>query len=75
MSERSFGEVIDGLGIVSNLEDDELVEAALVLIKVIDADGDVRMTAAWSDGLSWIERRGMVEVARDTEVTCPEDFE
>ena len=60
----TFGEIIDGLGVTgAKMHDDDLVEGAVVLLKVIDHEGDVVLRSAWSDGLSWIERRGMLEVA------------
>lgn len=56
------------LGIESGLADGDLVEAAVVLVKVVDPEGKVRLRIAWSDGLSWIERRGMIEIARDADI-------
>ncbi|MFE7398838.1 hypothetical protein [Streptomyces sp. NPDC057557] len=40
---------------------------ALVLLKVIDTDGDTRLSLAHSDGLGWIERAGMLRVAETIE--------
>jgi hypothetical protein len=64
---RPIGDVINGLGIEATLDEGELVAGAIVLLKVIDADGDVRLSATYSDGLSWIERTGMVHVAETME--------
>ncbi|MGM9380330.1 hypothetical protein [Streptomyces antibioticus] len=60
---RPIGDVLDAIGITATLDDGELVAGAIVLLKVIDAEGDVRLSMAYSDGLSWIERAGMVHVA------------
>ncbi|MFJ8154823.1 hypothetical protein [Streptomyces sp. NPDC094468] len=64
---RPIGDVLDGIGIKVTLEKDELVAGAIVLLKVIDTDGDARLSMAYSDGLSWIERTGMIHVAETME--------
>lgn len=62
-----IGAQIDGLGVVASLNEGDLIEAAVVLLKVIDPEGAVRVKVAWSDGMDWTTRRGLIEVARDTE--------
>ena len=66
---RPIGDVLDSLGIKATFDaaGGELVAGAIVLLKVIDAEGDVRLSMAYSDGLSWIERAGMVHVAETME--------
>lgn len=70
-----IGDRIDALGVAANVQDGDLIEAAVVLLKVVDAEGCEVVRCAWSDGMSWITRRGMVETARDMEITNPEDRE
>ena len=71
----SIGQIIDNLGVDGyEPKDGELPAGAVVLLKVIDADGDVVFRCAWSDGMSWLERRGMIETARDAEVSVPPDY-
>lgn len=71
----SLGRIVDNLGAaMPDLAEGELVDAVVVLLKVIDTDGDVVLRSAWSDGISWLERRGMVEAARDAEVVAPEEY-
>ncbi|MET8404456.1 hypothetical protein [Streptomyces sp900116325] len=60
---RPIGDVIDGLGIEARVDEGELVAGAVVLLKVIDGDGECRLSLAHSDGLGWIERAGMLRVA------------
>lgn len=60
--------------LLSELEQGALVSDVLVLVKYVDHDGKVGLTAAWSDGLDWISRRGMIEAIRDTE-RLPSDSE
>lgn len=62
-SPRPIGDALDALGIKATLDDGELVAGAIVLLKVIDTDGDSRLSMAYSDGLGWIERAGMIHVA------------
>lgn len=62
-----IGDVIDGLGITARLDQGELVAGALVLLKVVDNDGDTRLSLAFSEGLGWIERIGMLRVAESLE--------
>ncbi|QXE36199.1 hypothetical protein KQY30_20085 [Streptomyces sp. GMY02] len=66
---RPIGDVLDGLGIRATVNEGELVAGALVLLKVIDEDGDTRLSLAHSDGLGWIERAGMLRVAETLETT------
>lgn len=65
---RPIGDVLDGIGIKATVADGELVAGALVLLKVIDNDGDVRLSMACSDGLGWIERAGMLRIAESMEI-------
>ena len=67
------GERIDALGVMSTIEDGDLVSAAVVLMKVVEPDGTVRLTIGWSDGMSWIERLGMLTAA--TAAETPTDDE
>ncbi|MFC5802794.1 hypothetical protein [Streptomyces formicae] len=60
---RPIGDVLDGLGIEATVRQGELVSGAMVLLKVIDNDGDTRLSMSHSDGLGWIERAGMLRVA------------
>lgn len=64
---RPIGDVLDSLGITATLEDDELVAGAIVLLKIIQADGQTRLSMANSDGLGWIERAGMLRLAETIE--------
>lgn len=64
---RPIGDVLDSLGIEASLSEGELVAGAIVLLKVIDTDGDTRLSCSHSDGLGWIERCGMLRVAEQVE--------
>ncbi|WP_416976706.1 hypothetical protein [Streptomyces sp. T028] len=60
---KPIGHILDSLGVEATVEDGELVDGAIVLLKVIDTDGDTRLSMACSDGLGWIERTGMLRTA------------
>lgn len=76
-----LGELLDSLNVRSTAPTREghLVASACVVLKMLDADGCVYVATAWSDGLDWITKRGMIEIARDVEsreiADHPEDDE
>jgi hypothetical protein len=55
--------VLDALAIDITLREGDLVAGAVVLTKIIDASGQVRLGVCWPDGMSWIERLGMLHAA------------
>lgn len=61
--EKPIGDVLDALGVTATIEPDVLVSGAVVLLKTVLPDGRVRLSVCHSDGLSWIERAGMVHLA------------
>jgi len=72
MSEsQPIGQLIDSLGVTSTIAPDDLPVAALVLLKVVDATGDVRLVFAYSDGMDWITRLGMLTAATASETPDP----
>jgi hypothetical protein len=68
---KPIGDLIDTLGVTVALPDGVLVSSALVLLSVVDRDGGETVKAAWSEGQSWVARRGLLEVARDSERIPP----
>jgi len=71
---RLLGERLDVLGVHAEIDDNELVDSAIVLLKVVDLDGGVRLAVGWSEGLDWITRRGMIEIFRDGEMINQDEF-
>lgn len=61
--EKPIGDVLDALGVTATIEPDVLVSGAVVLLKTVLPDGRVRLSLCHSEGLSWIERAGMVHLA------------
>ena len=68
---QPIGQLLDALGVTSTIAHDDLPAAALVLLKVVNADGGVRLAAAWSDGMDWITRLGMLTAATASETPDP----
>lgn len=62
-----IGDQIDGSGVDMTINDGDLVSDFLVIARVSLADGRETIRSAWSDGLGWVVRRGMVESALDAE--------
>lgn len=71
--EQPLGPIIDGLGCTPSLEEDDLVAAAVVVMKVIEPNGTVRLSISWSDGLGWIERLGMLRAAERIDLPVEAD--
>jgi hypothetical protein len=63
-----LGDLLNSLGLEHEPADGELIASALVLLKVIGADGEVTLRTVTSDGLSWIERVGFLRVAEKVEL-------
>lgn len=64
-----LGGIITSLGVTGeNITDTDLPAAAVVLMKIVSADGKVRLWMGYSDGMSWIERLGMLTAANDMEM-------
>lgn len=73
MARKSVGEIIDGLGVKLTLNDGDLIASALLITEVSEPDGQTRVSVAYSEGMNWITRRGLIEVARDFETIDEED--
>jgi hypothetical protein len=63
-----LGHVLDALGVAHTPDEGELIVSAVVLLEVMDPDGDVSMRIASSDGTSWIKRTGMYRAAEAVEL-------
>lgn len=65
---QPVGRLLDSLGVEHRQVDGELVLGAVVLLKVMAPDGEVSMRAAWSPGMSWMERVGMHQAAVEADL-------
>lgn len=75
MSEETqpVGPILDARGVAVTLPDGHLVGDAVVLMRVLSDDGSTYVKQAWTEGMDWISRRGLIEVARDAERIPPDE--
>jgi hypothetical protein len=59
------GPILDGLGVVIDLADGDLVADALVIAKVVSDDGSVSVSLSTSDAMSWLDQLALVTAASD----------
>lgn len=69
MSDRQpLGPLLDARGITASLDDGDLVADALVILRVVREDGTSYVREAWTTGMDFVARRGLIETARDIEL-------
>ena len=56
------------MGITQEVRPDEQVRGAVVLLTVEEPDGHLSLRCAWSDGMSWVERIGLLRAAERAEL-------
>jgi hypothetical protein len=66
--DHSLGRVVDDLGVTHEIGPDEDVRGAVVLITVQEPDGHLSLRCAWSEGMTWIERIGLLRAAERAEL-------
>lgn len=64
---QPIGPVLDGLGLNISLGKEDLISGAVVVLCVVDEDGNERLQQVWTNGLSWITKTGMLYHALDQE--------
>ena len=67
MTDRKVGQLIDSLGTTANLAEGDMATDALVLLKVVKAEGGVALIKAQSESLDWISSLGMLTAALEIE--------
>jgi hypothetical protein len=65
---RDLGELINELGVKQQIDEDEKVCGAVVLLTIEEPDGHLSLRCAWSEGMSWIERIGVLRAAERAEL-------
>ena len=63
MSEQTLGQIIDNFGIDLDADGSELIESAIVVLKIVDLEGTVTLKVRWHDGLDTFTRVGMLRGA------------
>lgn len=63
-----LGQIVNNLGCTAEtLSDGVMVSDAIVLMKCVHPDGSVTLLVSHSNGMSWIERLGMLRAAERIE--------
>ena len=65
---HQVGDLIDSLGVRQHVDPDEQVCGAVVLLTVQEPDGHLSLRCAWSEGMTWIERIGLLRAAERAEL-------
>lgn len=68
MHEQGLGQLIDSMGVTHEVRPDEQVCGAVVLLAVQEPDGHVSLRCSWSEGMTWIERIGILRAAERAEL-------
>jgi hypothetical protein len=68
VQEHGLGQLIDSLGVTHEVRPDEQVCGAVVLLTVEEPDGHMSLRCAWSDGMTWVERLGLLRAAERAEL-------
>ena len=66
--QQALGELINSMGAQLRIDPDEQICGAVVLLTVEEPDGHISLRCAWSDGMSWIERIGLLRAAERAEL-------
>lgn len=60
----SFGQMIDSIGVKGpTLQNDDMVTDVVVITKIMDADGHIRLNTSCNAGISVFEMLGMMRAA------------
>lgn len=68
MQAQELGQIIEAMGVSHQVRPDEQVCGAVVLLTVEEPDGHLSVRCAWSDGMTWIERIGLLRAAERAEL-------
>lgn len=63
MSDVTLGSIVDGLGAHWHSDPGDLPTDAVIIVKYVDNEGRVGLRISSTEGISWIERTGMLHIA------------
>jgi hypothetical protein len=63
VSDRPVGVDLDRLRVVADLDDDDVISGAVVLLSVLEPSGQEALVVGASDGLSMIAKQGLISSA------------
>jgi hypothetical protein len=67
MADQQIGQLLDTLGVIAPLDDGDMPTDALVILKIVKADGQVSLIKGWSESLDWVTVLGMLTAALEIE--------
>lgn len=67
MADQKIGQLLDSLGTTADLAEGDLPTDAVVLLRVVKAEGGVALIKANSESLDWITCLGMLTAALEIE--------
>lgn len=59
----SIGALLDSRGLLADLDPDDLVADAVVLLRVVQPDGSTALTIAATPSLDWVGQLGLLHAA------------
>lgn len=63
MADQRIGQLLDTLGVAADLDHGDMPVDALVLLKVVCADGKVAIVIGASETLDWVSQTGLLHGA------------
>lgn len=63
MPEQPVGQMLDALGLAADIDEDDMVADAVVVLKVVQADGSIALAIGTTDSRDWISQRGLLHSA------------
>lgn len=67
MAEQQIGQLLDAIGVTADLDEGDMPVDAIVILKVIKADGSPSLVKGRSESLDWITALGMTTAAQTIE--------
>jgi hypothetical protein len=67
MADQQIGQLLDTLGVLAPLDDGDMPTDALVILKIVKADGQVSLIKGRSESLDWVTVLGMLTAALEIE--------
>ncbi len=65
MADQPAGPILDGLGVTIDLADGDLVSDALIIAKIVDADGNVTVSLSSNETMSWLDQLALLVAGSD----------
>lgn len=62
-SSRKIGETLDSLGITADLEEGDMIVTAVVLLRVVDKDGDAGFVMTRDEAATWMDEFLLIKLA------------